>query len=822
LFELCYNFISKPMRPPVSFTNSFLRLVTQCSHLCGLSLILLSGKGICASGAEDAASPEVTPAVAKSGKKEVPLVQLPESYVDFYKLILSSPESRKRPGFQTDAALASVALRLWERTHDESYRKIAVEEFAKTLSDPKFSLADFHILHHFGELIWRMKRDGLLTPEQQKQLVGISKEELIKYLKQPDDTLQPIGAPLYNIRIAQILGYAGLLKFLEGEPFDQRQEVETRLNNYFNLLVNLGNPDEDAENYDSLGLAFAVDLARLLGREKEFKTPGFQRYFENCRDIVTPSGILPEYGDSYFSYEDLPMDRVFLMESAARLYNDPTYLAALQKMRARPQRGLPDADHWIRSLSLIDMPDSAMKSQPITNQPSQVLLRNTAASNAIAAVPDKLILRTGRESGDSMVMMDLYASGSHAHRDKGPSIAYFESAQAPLFHNMGRHGSRSAINGNICWALPPEERFPGFWQPGQWFTMNYPTDLITTNSDGKCVLSKMSLRNFPERNRGCTSLAFDNLRLSGASGNLLVDGFDSPDGWSKSLAKFAAPTSSPDKTEGQAAQYIPWNQIKTTGIERDFSKPLPAPFSTEQYTALKIDLKYEGVRPYMLVRGIGAELELGAHELRPQLTGATVEQRGRDALGQVNYAHYITGDTTLVRRIVLTAEGYLIIRDTLTPGSSMNGWNAGQLWQLYTMAAHGDDWFCSEDEGAYPNVTKDSAMGTTQRMFVRFVSDTNTSVGFEEMKQPIVDPNPKGRIATSFFTTFSKRKVTAGHPEVFGFVVIPNDPKSTTPDELAKKISVSLLPDGSVEATTSIGTNPITVHLAEKEWSVKR
>ena len=810
------------MLPPVSFTNSFISVTIKRSYLGGLSLILLSGAAICASGAEDAASPEVTPAVAKSGKKEVPLVQLPESYVDFYKLILNSPESRKRPGFQTDAALASVALRLWERTHDEAYRKIDVEEFAKTLSDPKFSLADFHILHHFGELIWRMKRDGLLTPEQQKQLVVISKEELTKYLKQPDDTIQPIGAPLYNIRIAQILGYAGLLKFLEGEPFDQRQAVETRLNDYLNLLVKLGNTDEDAENYDSLGLAFAIDLARLLGREKELKTPGFQRDFENFRDIVTPSGMHPEYGDSYFSYEDLPMDRVFLMESASRLYHDPTYLDALQKMRARPQRGLPDADHWIRSLSLIDMPDSAVKAEPITNQPSQVLLRNAAASNAIAAVPDKLILRTGRDPGDSMVMMDLYASGSHAHRDKGPSIAYYESAQVPLFHNMGRHGSRSAIYGDICWALPSEERFPGHWQPGQWFSMNYPTDLITTNSEGKCVLSKMSLRNFPERNRGCTSLAFDNLRLSGASGNLLVDGFDGPDGWSKSLAKFAAPTSSPDKTEGQASQHIPWNQIKTTGLERDFSKPLPAPFSTDQYTALKIDLKYEGVRPYMLVRGIGAELELGAHELRPQIAGATVEQRGRDALGQVNYAHYITGDTTLVRRIVLTAEGYLIIRDTLTPGSSMNGWNAGQLWQLYTMAAHGDDWFCSEDEGAYPNVMKDNVVDTTRRMFVRFASDTKTSVGLEQMNQPIVDPNPKGRIANSFFTTFSKRKMSCGHTEVFSLVVVPYDPKSMTPEELAKKVTITRLPDGSTEATIATATNPVTVHLSEKEWSVKR
>jgi hypothetical protein len=789
------------------------------------SVLLLShttGVQIASAADEEANSSTEAAPISLPRKKEVPLVQLPESYLELYKSILASPESRKRPGFGTDAALASVALRLWERTHDETFKKIAVEEFAKTLSDPKFSLADFHILHHFGELIWRMKRDGLLTPEQQAQLVGISKEELAKYLKQPDDTAQPIGAPLYNIRIAQILGYAGLLKFLEGEPYDQRQTVEARVNRYFDLLVNLGNTDEDAGNYDSLGLAFTIDLARLLGRENDLKAPGFRSYFENFRDIVSPSGILPEYGDSYFSYEDLPMDRVFLMEEAARLYNDTTFLEAVRKMRVRPQRGMIDGDHWIRSLSLIDMPDSAVKPQPITNQPSQVLLRNSLASNAIASVPDKLILRTGREPGDSMVMMDLYASGSHAHRDKGPSIAYYESAQVPLFHNMGRHGSRTAINGNICWALPSQERFPGFWQPGQWFTMNYPVELITTNNEGKFVLNMMGLRNFPEANRECTSISFDNLRLSGPAGTLLVDSFDTTAGWSANLAKFTPPVTSSDKTEGTASQTIVWNQVKTQVIGRNMPKPLPSPFSKEQYNQLKLDVKYEGIRPYMLVRGIGAEVELGAHELRPQLKDASVEQRQRDAMGQVSYERYIAGDSTLLRRIVLTAEGYLLIRDVLTPGPSMNGWNAGQLWQLYTMAAHGDGWFSSEDEGTYPNVSKDPTMGTTRRMFVRFAVDDKTTVGFEEMKQHVVDPNPKGRLATSFFTTFCKRQVTAGHPEVFAMVMIPNDPKSTTPEELAKKVSVAQLPDGSAEATINTGTNPVTVHLGETDWSVKR
>ena len=60
-------------------------------------------------------------------------------------------------------------------------------------------------------------------------------------------------------------------------------------------------------------------------------------------------------------------------------------------------------------------------------------------------VVDKLILRTGNTPGDAMVFMDLYAAGSHAHPSKGPSVAYYEADGVALFHNLGRHRTRSAI-----------------------------------------------------------------------------------------------------------------------------------------------------------------------------------------------------------------------------------------------------------------------------------------------------------------------------------------------------------------------------------------
>ena len=79
-----------------------------------------------------------------------------------------------------------------------------------------------------------------------------------------------------------------------------------------------------------------------------------------------------------------------------------------------------------------------------------------------------------------------------------------------------------------------------------------------------------------------------------------------------------------------------------------------------------------------------------------------MEQRGRDAFGQISYESYITSDTTLTRRLVLTAEGPLVVHDVLTPGSSMAGWTAGQLWQLYELKSQGADWFAIAEDGTYP------------------------------------------------------------------------------------------------------------------------
>ena len=838
------------MKKPVDL--HFLYLVALASCLLAISLQAAT-KEAPATKTEDRSRADL--ASQKQPDSAEP-VRFPSTYVEFYRQVLEDyrkgftawPGGKPRrlaPGFIDKTSLAEAAYLLWKKTGDPACKAEALDYFAKSLSDPKFDLKSFGQLHNFGELAAGMKEDGLLTPEQCQKVSEIARATLAEFLKQPDDTkplplpakltpnspIAPPAPPMFNIRMGQMAGYAGLLRYLKDEPFEQREEVSKRLNAYFDLLCRIGNTEEDAANYDSLGASFAVDLARLLGRENDFKNPAFKRFFEGFRDIVSPSGIIPEYGDSYFFYDDLQMDRVYLMEFAARLYNDASFAEACRKMRTRPLKALPTAQEWARCLNLIRFGEPYPADGKNEGALSHIQMHNVSRDGkTVETVPGKLILRTGNNPGDAMILMDLYATGQrahihHAHREKGPSIGYYESAQVPLFHNLGRRGTESAIDGNICWALEPQERFPGQWHPDEWFAMSIPVDSLPTNADGKLVISGMSIRNFSGSadNKGCTSLKFDNLRLEGPAGTCLIDGFESGEEWFFfNNQPTTPPRKSTDKTEGEASQELVWKDVKTDMLFRRLPKIFhPEPFNRQQYDRLKLDVKYSGTRPYFAIRGLTEiGFEMGTRFLRPELKDAGVEQRGTDAFGNILYNRYVTGDSTLSRRIVLTKEGYLVIRDSLLPGATMNGWNGGQLWQLYTLAAHGDHWFCSDDDGVYPDVTGKPDASPQRRMFVRFAT-VNGATGFEKVARTITYPNPKGLPPTSYVTTFSTKKVETGHRAVFGMAVLPVKP-GVAPETLARIVSVTTAPDGTVQAVVQNASQPIVIRIGDNDWSVSR
>ena len=751
----------------------------------------------------------------------------PQSYADLYRQILAKQGSAQRLSANERLGLSAVACRLWRRNPTPELKSRAAELLGQALADASLNLNDFHNVRILGEHLLLMRDGGLLTPGLRAAVAEtlrkhFASSEFQRWLRNP---VEPAGN---NITQAQFYGYAALLRYLGSESFPGRASLEQAISRQFDANLATGDLDEDASNYDSLGLAHFIDLARILGREQALKrSTGFRRAFDRLRDIVSPTGLIPEYGDSYFAYASCPLDRVYLLEYAAKLYGDPTYRYAAQKVYERPSTGLPGTDFWERALPLINLELLAATPAAPSGPPSTLMYRRNY-SRTVDDI-DKLILRTGLEPGSAMMMIDVYSSGSHAHEEKGPSIAYYEAAGVPLFHNLGRHQTRSANTGNLLWFMPGNEAFPGFFnKPDAWHTMSIPVDYLTQAADGKRYVAKsLFLRDFPEYNRQTESLFFDNLRLSGPGGEKLIDGFEEDSGkgygWSESALKSAAAVASPDHTQGSFSQRLAWSKIGASPT-RAFPTQLHAPdepVDEARYTHLKLDLKYLGQRPYMHIRGLGRQVDLGDELLEAKVLAASVQQRGRDAYGQIEYGSYVERDSRVTRRFVLTAEGYLVIQDEIVPGPHADGWTAGQLWQLYEVAAQGENWFVSASDGDYPLSAGPAGAKSERRMLVRFAAEEGTKAAIEKIEKKYHCPAPNGRPATRFFTAFSRRRVVAGRKSIFTMIVAPQNPAGLAPAEFASTIEVHQQDDGRSFAEIA-GEKTVRIRLSAAGWEVAR
>lgn len=738
---------------------------------------------------------------------------LPASYVELYRQVVSRQSTKNAGKLFETLAVGEANVRLWRRTQEPAYLATARQTFESALSRGKPDLRDFHPLMMFARLALLLQQEGPVSLALDQKVREIAESELRKFIRSADD-----GD--FNIRIAQVLAYACLLHYLDNSPFTDREVAQQRLDRYWSLICQTGDLDEDATNYDSFGMVLLVDLARVIGREQDLKqSAGFRRVFERFRDIMSPTGLIPEYGDSYFSTTACLLDRVYLMEYAARLYDDPSFLYAARKLYLRPGAEFPSVDLWMRAMPLINL--ATLPSEP--RQPGAVsLVTSRMRRGETKPLVDKLILRTGVEPGCAMVMMDLYASGSHAHREKGPSIAYFEAAGVPLFHNMGRHGTLSAITGNIVWATPRGEQFPGCWnREGQWFTMTIPADDLTHDGERFAVAPVMLLRNFQERSRDCKELFFDNLRLVGPLGTRLIDGFETPEQWDARLLRLTKVSLAGGASQGKYCERVLWDPVPSGHIARTLAAPVSG-FRKEDYTELKLDVKYLGGRPTMHIRGLGQQVDLGDQLLKSHLRAATAQQRGNDAWGEIAYDAYLTPDTSLTRRLVLTAEGCLLIDDELVPGRSMEGWSAGQLWQMYQLQASGTDWFLSADDGGYPMADGSVA---ARRMFARFASERPARSGSETVLQSYHCPASNNRKPERFSTAYSCSPVVAGRKERFVLVVVPDDPASGSGAGAlaADRVGIQIEPGGP--AVASIRSNDghrLEVRVAETSWSVTR
>jgi hypothetical protein len=587
-----------------------------------------------------------------------------------------------------------------------------------------------------------------------------------------------------NQALSRTLGVARALQWLPNDPAapEWRKYVDENLSK----VLAAEDLDENAGLYNAIGLRGLILACEATGRTDALKSPGWKRVFERFRDQVAPSGFMPEYGDDYFAGTNFGEERLlwaWVLERAVKLYDDDTFAETGERLFRAVTRGR-DVVAPIDFLSLDARP---AKATSVAAPRAEV---TTRLAPGRVETPDKLVLRTG----DAFVFSDLYASGYHAHQNRRGAILHYEADAVPLFHGLMRQNPETEA-GNLFLIKPADEPFPfgdKYPRAGVWHTASLPTRALAAlpgapadeRAIGKLLLRSMLDRQAGDKPTRNIKLTIDNLRLEGSAGTKLVDGFEK---------KGRYELAEGDATQGKNAWLIP-----ITDGQLFFSlKDYPDTFSVRAYQSVKFDWKYSadpdnGFRFVFRAPGIENGPVNSANSF-PLVAGASASLQGEDAVATMTLDEYQGFDNRLVRTVVLTREGVLVIRDELTAGKSAKGQTGGPVWHLYSMSQRGRDWFATagEDETWIDASRTDALVAKPQLGYVvKYAGPEGSEFGVQQAELDRVSPS----------STFARHEFVPGTKYVFITVVAPvrtgenseNIANAITVDEGQKSVRLAI------------------------------
>ena len=401
----------------------------------------------------------------RADAKSKPGIALADPYTDIYQAAIerrmqaaATRRKQTKKNVQEDISTACAAWMLAARTSQARYRDFALELYDRFLKEKVEH--DFHVSRPFGLATLGLHKAGILTGERRDLARRQALERVTWFLDQRKNEDRYFDC---NIALADTLAVACLARVFADDPALRADEVRRAVAALGRRILETGDLNENASNYASLGICFFLELARLEGwLDNVQRSDHFRNMLVRMRDIISPAGSIPEYGDGYFRHRQVRLDFVLLLEMAARLYNDASFQQAARRFLAAPPE--LDEDQLHRAYLLLALEPFTPTG---TSQPAFSTVQNRRVPGTpVTTMPDKLILRTGTQPGDAMIMLDLYALGSHAHEYKRPSVGFYEVGGVPLFHNLGRRGTRSGQCGNSFWILDQPDAFPGYPREG--------------------------------------------------------------------------------------------------------------------------------------------------------------------------------------------------------------------------------------------------------------------------------------------------------------------------------------------------------------------
>jgi len=652
-------------------------------------------------------------------------------YVEFHKMVfqkaIAGLISRKTDLTCNEIDASYQALALYNRTKDKNYLyygEIWFENYLKRSQKATFKIDQFDgypfyscvaLLKEFGRL--STTKDSLVRIFTEKNVLTSKHKNFLRFGN------RELGRQLALVCAAYRL-YPNDPAFAAF-----RSDWEA----WWNKQKQIGVLDENSGNYSSLGLTELLKILTLTNKLDDLKTEAWRQQFTIYRDLVTPSGNMPEFGDDYFEHGG-KIAWVELFEFASRFYDDPSFAVAAHKLFNRHQRYF---NYWrlqnrfstdVNILNIIpDMRESSLSAESVITYRKDQLGKNHIYN---------MILRPNNNPGSPMLMLDLYGLGDHAHMDKRSSILNYEVGNVMLLHGFNRRfGRQTWDGGNGFSVMQYGNSFPIFtWPANNPLTVSIPAERFGM-SNGKRIIRNFTL---DSGNRNNSDIQLSNIRLEGTVGIKVLD---------------------------SAGIFIP---VAKKPVLKDYNYM----FDPSQYSAYKYEATYSGgSMPKASFRyAEDSQNQYNAWHgfddlpLHSNLGEAKVENKNGDSFGFVDFTEFGSLDSRYTRQIVLTQEGVIVIREDFTPGKSIENWTAGLTWQFYSMEKAGINYFASKLDEAWSCVPTDTKKYTQGMLAIFDIAKGDSSGVVTQMWNKM----PAGK-----FTFFSRFKIVSGKREIRTQIVIP-------------------------------------------------
>ena len=564
--------------------------------------------------------------------------------------------------------------------------------------------------------------------------------------------------------------------------------------------------DESSSNYEALDLKDAISMAIESGRINLLKTPEIKKWFDRYRDLQSPAGFIPEYGDDYFyAYSNY----ICVFEQVARLFNDPTYLYAAWKLY---YAGLGNINPKIGI-------DAAILTEPVCMPPlnlapemltigSLVTTRNN--NTGVKNIPNHLLLGASRKLGMPFVMSDVYAKGSHAHSKQRGGINYFEADNYPFYHGVSRHVWDARATNTVVIEKLESNGFP-FPDNLRSLTNKWFTDQLELTASPVISKSDSTLRSFKTISFRIANVEkgaeiyIDNLRLEGRAGVKMLQTFDVETGFPNN--KNVELTD--DEVTGKCIKITqPTNGVNLIGLK------VPVDFSLKDYKYIKLDWKHKSPKNTakedieFIVRTENVGSAMGDLDNQNKVLHAETNVKKDDCFGEIVLDNHFVSNTKLTRRMVLTQEGVLVLQDYVEPGEEAIGMTAGVIWQMYKAPAkQGVNWFNAPSEKAWSDMF---GKPKDKELLVYFEQAEGRTYGGQQMDYTIKP-----------YTVHAKQFIKGKQPLTFTTILIPHSPTDDV-EEIQKSI-VSVTSDRVSTISLTLNKKKINIQInKDKSWKVDR